>query len=159
MKTPTYLSPKEYLESFPEEKKKVLVETRKTILRNIPKGFVEVVNYNMLGYVVPHKLYPAGYHCNSELPLPFINLAMQKKYLALYHMALYADIKLLSWFTTEYPKHTDAQLEMGKSCIRFKKLDQIPLSLIAELVKKITVQEWIKIYEQAIKKEPRPKQK
>ena len=106
----------------------------------------------MLGYVIPHKLYPAGYHCNPELPLPFISLASQKNFIALYHMGMYADKKLLDWFTSEYPKHSKAKLDMGKSCIRFKKIDQIPFKLIEELVKKMTVKDWITIYEKEVKR-------
>ena len=106
----------------------------------------------MIGYYVPHSLYPNGYHVNPELPLPFINIASQKNFVALYHMGLYNDEKLLNWFKTEYPKYVKTKLDMGKSCIRFKKIETIPYQLIGELVSKITPKMWIERYEQAIKK-------
>ena len=102
--------------------------------------------------VVPHSIYPNGYHCNPKLALPFINLASQKKFIALYHMGIYANPELLKWFTDEFPKHSSQKLDMGKSCIRFKKADQIPFDLIAELVQKMSVAEWIAIYESQMKK-------
>ena len=146
------ISPDQYVNSLPDDRKEAITQIRKIILKNVPKGFQEEMSYGMLGYVVPHKLYPAGYHCNPELPLPFISLASQKNFIALYHMGMYADKKLLQWFTTEYPKHTKAKLDMGKSCIRFKKVDQIPYKLIEELVKKMTVKDWITIYEKEVKR-------
>jgi hypothetical protein len=105
------------------------------------------MSYGMIGYVVPKSIYPSGYHCDTKLPLPFINLASQKNFIALYHMGIYADEKFLNWFVNEFPKHTKAKLDMGKSCIRFKKPEQIPFELIAELVSKISVQNWIDLYE------------
>lgn len=146
------ISPDQYVNSLPEDRKEAITQLRKIILKNIPKGFHEAISYGMLGYVIPHKLYPAGYHCNPELPLPFISLASQKNFIALYHMGMYADKKLLDWFTSEYPKHSKAKLDMGKSCIRFKKIDQIPFKLIEELVKKMTVKDWITIYEKEVKR-------
>jgi|JI9StandDraft_1071089.scaffolds.fasta_scaffold21158_5 uncharacterized protein YdhG (YjbR/CyaY superfamily) len=146
------ISPDQYVNSLPEDRKEAITQLRKIILKNIPKGFQEAISYGMLGYVIPHTLYPAGYHCNPELPLPFISLASQKNFIALYHMGMYADKKLLDWFTSEYPKHSKAKLDMGKSCIRFKKIDQIPFKLIEELVKKMTVKDWITIYEKEVKR-------
>lgn len=146
------ISPDQYVNSLPEDRKEAITQLRKIILKNIPKGFQEAISYGMLGYVIPHKLYPAGYHCNPELPLPFISLASQKNFIALYHMGMYADKKLLDWFTSEYPKHSKAKLDMGKSCFRFKKIDQIPFKLIEELVKKMTVKDWITIYEKEVKR-------
>jgi hypothetical protein len=105
--------------------------------------------------VVPHSLYPAGYHCNPEQPLPFISIASQKNFIALYHMGIYADKKLLEWFTKEYPKHSQTKLDMGKSCIRFKKPEQIPFQLIGELVSKMTPKDWIATYEKAFTKKQR----
>ena len=105
----------------------------------------------MIGYVVPHKLYPDGYHCNPKLPLPFIAIASQKNFIALYHMGIYINPLLLEWFTTEYSKQFSYKLDMGKSCIRFKKMDQIPFDLLSELIQKISVQEWIDCYESKIK--------
>ena len=106
----------------------------------------------MIGYVVPHSIYPNGYHCEPKLPLPFMAIDSQKNFIALYHMGIYAKPELLNWFVTEYPKHSQQKLDMGKSCIRFKKMNQIPFDLIAELVQKMSVQEWITCYESAFKK-------
>ncbi|MCG3165178.1 MAG: hypothetical protein POELPBGB_00940 [Bacteroidia bacterium] len=144
-------TPEEYLESLPDDRKKAMTELRKVILANLPKGFKEGMGYGMLGYVVPHSIYPAGYHCDPKQPLPFINIASQKNFIAVYHMGVYSDPKLLKWFTEEYVKHSKTKLDMGKSCIRFKKPEQIPFKLIGELASKITVQEWIDIYESHFK--------
>jgi len=141
-----------YLEEIPEERKEAFKKLRETILENIPKGFVEQISYGMIGYVVPHSSYPNGYHCNPKLPLPFINIASQKNFIALYHMGIYANPELLNWFTKEYPKHSVQKLDMGKSCIRFKKMDQIPFDLIGELVQKMSIDEWITSYESSFKK-------
>ncbi|HMR85588.1 MAG TPA: DUF1801 domain-containing protein [Niabella sp.] len=140
-------SVEDYLNEIPATIKPYFEKLRSTILKNLPKGYEEVMNYGMIGYVVPHSIYPAGYHCKPELPLPFINLASQKNAISLYHMGIYADPELLAWFTAEYPKHSKARLDMGKSCIRFKKAEDIPFELIGELVKKIPVKKWITIYE------------
>lgn len=145
-------SPQEYLNLLPEERKFAFLKLRESILSNIPKGFTEEMNYGMLGYVVPHSIYPKGYHCNAKLPLPFINIASQKKFISFYHMGIYADKKLFDWFVAEYPKHSNAKLDIGKSCIRFKKMDAIPYELIGELVSKISVLDWIKCYEFTFKK-------
>ncbi|WKZ58688.1 MAG: DUF1801 domain-containing protein [Cyclobacteriaceae bacterium] len=117
------------------------------IIKNLPKGFEPAISYGGLGYVVPHKLYPAGYHCKPEEPLPFAGIASQKGSINLYHMGIYANPKLLNWFVSEYPKHSKQRLDMGKSCIRFKKLDDIPYKLVGQLMKKITVKQWIGMYE------------
>lgn len=140
----------EYLSSIAIEFSAPFNKLRETILSAIPQGFVEQVSYGMIGYVVPHEIYPKGYHCNPKLPLPFINLAAQKNYIALYHMGIYADPESLKWFVNEFPKHNSSKLDMGKSCIRFKKKDQIPFELIAQLVKKTTVADWIALYESQI---------
>ena len=145
-------SPEDYIEQLPEERQPVIKKLREIIKNNLPKGFDEQMNYGMLGYVVPHSIYPDGYHCDPKTPLPFINLASQKNFVALYHMGIYAKKELYDWFINEYPKHCKFKLDMGKSCIRFKKMDDIPYELIAELMSKMTVQEWIDIYESAIKK-------
>lgn len=143
----------EYFESLPEDRKDAMTRLRKVILDNIPPGFTEQMSYGMVGYVVPHSTYPAGYHCDQKLPLPFVNIASQKNFIALYHMGIYADPAILDWFTSEYPKHSSAKLDMGKSCIRFKKPDQIPFELIGELMGKISVERWIKAYEAAFRKQ------
>ena len=145
-------TPAEYISELPEERKQPMLKLRETILENLPKGFEEEMSYGMIGYVVPHSLYPAGYHVNPELPLPFINIASQKKFIALYHMGIYSDKDLLNWFVSEYPKHVKTKLDMGKSCIRFKNTNNIPYKLIGELVSKISAEQWIKKYEQAWKK-------
>ncbi|MCF8322362.1 MAG: DUF1801 domain-containing protein [Flavobacterium sp.] len=141
----------DYLNEIQEERKTCFLKLRETILNNIPNGFEEEISYGMIGYVVPHKLYPDGYHCNPKLPLPFIAIASQKNFIALYHMGIYINPLLLEWFTTEYSKQFSYKLDMGKSCIRFKKMDQIPFDLLSELIQKISVQEWIDCYESKIK--------
>lgn len=141
-----------YLKEIPEERKSAFLRLRETILKNIPKGFIEKISYGMIGFIVPHDLYPKGYHSNPKLPLPFISIASQKNFIVLYHMGIYANPELLQWFITEYTKYSTQKLNMGKSCIRFKKLDQIPFDLIAQLVQKMSVEEWINYYESQIKK-------
>lgn len=141
-----------YMEALPEERKEPMNRLRQIILDNLPKGFEETINYKMLGYVVPHSLYPAGYHCDTRLPLPFMNLASQKNFIAVYHMGIYTDPELMEWFTAEYPKHVSTKLDMGKSCIRFKNVKKIPYDLIQELVTKMTVERWIELYEANIKR-------
>lgn len=145
-------SPDHYIEQLSEERKEVVSKLRQVILKNLPKGFEETMNYGLIGYVVPHSEYPDGYHCDPKLPLPFLNIASQKNFVAVYHMGVYSDKKLLDWFVTEYPKHSKTKLDMGKSCIRFKKMDQIPYALIGELVSKISMEEWIAIYEENVKR-------
>ena len=140
-----------YLDSLPEDRKKAMQELRKVIKKNLPKGFSEEMSYGMIGYVVPHSLYPAGYHCNPSLPLPFLNIASQKNFIAVYHMGVYADKNLLEWFTTQYPMHSQTKPDMGKSCIRFKKPDQIPYKFIGELCTKLSPRQWIDIYESVFK--------
>lgn len=141
-----------YLEEISAEKKDSFAKLRENILENIPNGFVEQMSYGMIGYVVPHSIYPSGYHCDPKLPLPFINIASQKNFIALYHRGIYANPELLKWLIKEFLKHSTQKLDMGKSCIRFKKMDQIPFELIAELVQKMSVQEWITCYESVVKK-------
>lgn len=142
-------NPEEYISQIPEERREAMRKLRETLLQNLPEGFTEVMSYGMIGYVVPHALYTEGYHCDPSLPLPFINIASQKNFIALYHMGLYGSEKLLEWFTAEYPKHAKTRLDMGKSCIRFKKTDDIPYQLIAELAAKMTPEQWIEEYRKA----------
>jgi uncharacterized protein YdhG (YjbR/CyaY superfamily) len=137
----------EYIEELPPDRKEAIKTLRKVILENLPEGFKEEMSYGMIGYVVPHSIYPKGYHCTPKLPLPFLNIASQKNYIAVYGMGVYADKQLLKWFTDNYAKHTSSKIDMGKGCIRFKKPDQIPFKLIGELASKVTVEEWIKLYE------------
>ena len=142
----------EYLSKLPEERKQAVTKLRDTIKKNLPIGFEEGISYNMIGFYVPHSVYPNGYHCNPKLPVPFINIASQKNFVALYHSGIYADNQLLDWFVMEYPKHVKTKLDMGKSCIRFKKMDQIPYLLIGELAKKMSAKDWIKVYEKNLKR-------
>ena len=142
-------SPEDYIDQIPEDRKATIKKLREIINKNLPKGFQETMSYGMIGYVVPHTIYPKGYHCTPELPLPFMNIASQKNFIAVYHMGVYAKKELLEWLVAEYPKHCKRKLDMGKSCMRFKKLDDIPYALIGELASKMTVKEWINTYEQA----------
>ncbi len=139
----------EYLHALPTDRQEALEKIITAIQQNLPEGFQEQMIYGMLGYVVPHALYPKGYHCDSKLPLPFLSVASQKNFIALYHMGMYAQKDLYDWFVSEYPKHSKTKLDMGKSCIRFKKVSDIPYELIAELAQKMTVQQWIDCYESA----------
>ncbi len=145
-------SPDEYISLLPEDRKAAMQKLREVILQNIPEGFEETMSYGMIGYVVPHRIYPAGYHCDPKLPLPFMNIASQKNYVAVYHSGIYADAKLLDWFTSEYAKVSTTKPDMGKSCIRFKKVDKIPFELIGKLASKMTTANWIKLYEHNIKR-------
>jgi uncharacterized protein YdhG (YjbR/CyaY superfamily) len=140
-------TPQEYVDSLPEERKLAIQKLRNSIKLNLPEGFQEEMSYGMLGYVVPHSIYPKGYHCKPNLPLPFMNIASQKNFIALYHMGIYANPELLNWFVAEYSKLVKSKIDIGKSCIRFKKMEDIPYELIGELAAKMTVSEWISIYE------------
>jgi uncharacterized protein YdhG (YjbR/CyaY superfamily) len=144
-------TPAQYIKELPADREEAVSELRNVVLKNIPQGFKEVMSYGMLGYVVPHEIYPAGYHCNPKLPLPFVSIASQKNFIALYHMGLYANPTLLKWFVEGYPKHSLSKLDMGKGCVRFKKPKHIPYSLIGELMKKVTVKDWIECYEKNLK--------
>ena len=145
-------SPEDYISQLPEDRNVPISKLRKVILGNLPKGFEESMGYGMIGYVVPHTIYPDGYHCDPKLPLPFMSIASQKHFVAVYHMGVYAKKELLDWFTSEYPKYSNRKLDMGKSCMRFKKMDEIPYELIGELAAKMSAEEWIDIYEANIKK-------
>lgn len=144
-------TPEEYIGQLPVERKEPMTKLRNAILENIPKGFEETIGYGMIGYVVPHSIYPSGYHCTPQLPLPFLSIASQKNFIAVYNMGIYVKKDIYDWFVKEYPKHCKCKLDMGKSCIRFKNMDDIPYNLIGELASKITVDEWINHYESAIK--------
>jgi uncharacterized protein YdhG (YjbR/CyaY superfamily) len=142
-------TPQEYLNELPAERKMVMEKIRNKILENLPEGFQEVMGYGMLGYVVPHSIYPDGYHCNPKMPLPYINVASQKNFVVLHSMGLYGNKKLLEWFVAEYAKHCKTKLDMGKGCVRFKKMDDIPYELIGELAGRVSVADWIIAYENA----------
>jgi hypothetical protein len=137
---------------LPEDRVVPMNKLRDRIKKHLPKGFADVMPSGMIGYVVPHSLDPAGYHCTPSDPLPFLALASQKNSINFYHMGLYSDEKLLSWYTSEYAKLWIGKLDMGKSCIRWKKFDQIPYDLIGELVEKITPKQWVELYEKTLKK-------
>ncbi|MCR9063396.1 MAG: DUF1801 domain-containing protein [Cytophagales bacterium] len=145
-------SPDEYISLVPEDRKSAMTKIRNAILENLPEGFQECMNYGMIGYVVPHSIFPTGYHCDPKLPLPFMNIASQKNFIAVYHMGMYAKPELLKWFTEEYPKHCKRKLDMGKSCIRFKKPEEIPFELIGELASKMSVEDWINLYQEKLVK-------
>jgi uncharacterized protein YdhG (YjbR/CyaY superfamily) len=147
----------QYIEEIPEERKQAVTELRKVIKKNIPKGFQECMSYGMVGYVVPHSKYPAGYHCDPKLPLPFMAFASQKNFIAVYHMGIYAEPRLLKWFTEAHAKASPKKLDIGKSCMRYKKAEDIPYQLIGELVSKITPDEWIEMYERNYKNQRKSK--
>jgi len=136
-----------YFAELPEDRKAVMTELRAAIKKNLPKGFQEIMGYGAPGWVVPHKLYPPGYHCDPKTPLPFLGIASQKNHIAVYHMGIYSSGPLLDWFKAEWPKHSSKKLDMGKSCIRFRKPEDVPVTLIGELASKMTPAEWIEIYE------------
>ncbi|HLO92465.1 MAG TPA: DUF1801 domain-containing protein [Lentimicrobium sp.] len=142
----------EILANVPADRLEPFNKLHEVIVENLPEGFEAGISYGGLGYVVPHRIYPAGYHCKPSEPLPFAGIASQKNTINFYHMGIYSDPALLEWFVTEYPKHSNQKLDMGKSCIRFKKFDQIPYKLIGELMTKISVEKWINIYETQMKK-------
>lgn len=145
-------SVEDYLSQVPADRQKAMTELNKVIKKNLPKGFEPHFSYGMMGYVVPHKLYPSGYHCDPKQPLPFLGFASQKNFIAVYHMGIYADPALMKWFVSEFPKHSTKKLDMGKSCIRFKKTEDIPFKLIGELASKMTPKDWINLYEKAFRK-------
>lgn len=137
----------DYLSNLPDERRDVMRGLVDAIRKNLPKGFQEVIAYGMPGWVVPHSLYPGGYHCDPKTPLPFLSVASQKSHIAVYHMGLYSSTELLDWFRAEWPGHSSKKLDMGKSCIRFKKPDDVPVELIGLLAAKMTPQQWIAIYD------------
>lgn len=136
----------EYISQIPDLQREAIVHLRETVLTNIPEGFSEQMSYGMIGYVVPFSIYPSGYHCNTKLPLPFLNIAAQKNFIAIYHMGIYAKPELMEWFISEFPKHSKLKPDMGKSCLRFKNPETIPYPLIGQLMQKMSVQDWINTY-------------
>ncbi len=143
-------TPAAYIASLPIERRAIIEQMRAAIVKNLPKGFEECISYGMIGYVVPHSLFPAGYHCNPKLPLPFMCLASQKSHIALYHMGIYLEPALLKWVSSELHKTTTKKVDMGKSCTRWKKAEDVPVALIGKLAKKMTPKQWITIYEKAL---------
>ena len=145
-------TPDKYVEELPDDRKEVIQRLRTILKENLPVGYEEEISYGMIGYVVPYSIYPAGYAVKPKVPLPLINLASQKNHVALYHMAVYAVPGIAEWFQTEYPKHCKTKLDMGKGCIRLKKMDDIPYDLIGELARKVDVQTWIDTYEKVVRR-------
>lgn len=145
-------TPEAYIAEMPEDRQKAFSKLRSVIKKSLPKGFKEAMTYGMIGYCVPHSKYPAGYHCDPKQPLPFISIASQKNFIAVYHMGVYADPKLLKWFAEAHAKASPKKLDMGKSCMRYKKPEDIPFDLIGQLASKINPDEWIAFYEKAIKR-------
>ena len=137
---------KTYISQLEPDRAIIITKLINIFSKNLPKGFKKQINYNMPSFVVPHSIYPDGYHCDSNLPLPFISLASQKHFIAIYHMGIYSDNKLLKWFQDEYKKEMTTKLDMGKCCIRFKNMKTIPFNLIEQLATKINVDEWINMY-------------
>lgn len=142
----------EILANVPEERKEAFNKLHKVIIDNLPEDFEAAISYGGLGYVIPHSVYPAGYHCKPIEPLPFAGIASQKNSINFYHMGIYSNPGLYDWFVNEYPKHSKQKLDIGKSCVRFKKLEEIPFQLIGELMTKMSAQDWISIYEKNLKK-------
>ena len=137
---------KDYTNSLASDRKTTITQLINVIEQNIPKGFEKVMNYGMPSFVIPHSIYPNGYHCDATLPLPFIGVSNRKSSISLYHMGLYADPELLNWFKSEYPKHSNTKLDMGKSCIRFKKFNEIPIQEVGGAFTKIEIKKdgkWI----------------
>ncbi len=145
-------TPDQYVAQLPDDRKVAINALRQTIMENLPPGFEEAVGYGAIGYVVPHSRYPSGYHCDPKQPLPFMGMASQKNYVSVYHIGIYADPALMDWFTAEYAKRVKGRLDMGKSCVRFKKPHEIPVGLIGELASKMTVEDWIALYEKELKR-------
>ncbi len=145
-------TPDQYIAELPEDRKEVMQKLRETVLKNLPKGFEETMQYGMISYVVPHSIYPDGYHCKPADALPFMSIASQKNHISFYHMGMYSDPDLLKWFTKEYPNHSTGKLDMGKSCVRFKNAKNVPFELFGELTTKMSVNDWIAKYESEIKR-------
>ena len=145
-------TPDEILQTLSPERQAPTKALRDTINAHLPPGFEESVGSGMIGWNVPLSTFPAGYHCTPGKPLPFVAIASQKNFIAIYHMGIYAKPELLQWFTDEWPKHVKGKLDMGKSCIRFKKVDAIPLDLIGQLMEKMTPDEWVEVYESNLRR-------
>jgi hypothetical protein len=148
----TASSPAEYIAEMPEERQAAFKKLRAVVKKNLPKGFTEEMTYGMIGFVIPHKKYPAGYHCDPKQPLPFMSIASQKNFIAVYHMGVYSMPDMYKWFVDKHAKVSTKKLDMGKSCIRYKKPEDIPFELIGELASKITAEKWIEWYEKMIKR-------
>lgn len=141
----------EYLAGIPRERLPYFERLRESIKRGLPEGFVEQISSGMIGYVVPHSIYPAGYHCNPKDPLPYMNIASKKTGFSLYHLAIYGNKELYDWFMEGYSKIAKHKIDSGAGCVRFKYLEEIPFDLISELAAKMSVREWIEFYESTYK--------
>jgi len=139
-----------YLAELPAERRQAIGEIRKTILKHLPAGYAEGMQYGMIGYFVPHSVYPAGYHCDPKQPLPYAALASQMNYISIYLMCIYGDPEHQKWFREAWAK-TGKKLNMGKSCVRIRKLDELPLDVIGQAIKRVPVKRFIEFYESAIK--------
>lgn len=144
-------TPEEYVAALPEDRVAIIEAIRNVMIQHLPMGFVETMSYGMLGYVVPHSIYPQGYHCDRKQALPFISVASQKNHISIYHMGLIDEGELLAWFKAQWPQYSTKKLDIGKSCIRFKKAEDVPLALIADLAAQMTPQDWIEKYEKIIR--------
>lgn len=140
---------KDYLAELPEDRRAAIQAVRDVILKNLDTDFEEGITYGMIGYYVPHSLYPPGYHCDPRQPLPFANLASQKNHMALYLMCVYGDQDQRKRFEADWKK-AGKKLDMGKSCVRFKKLDDLALGVIGETIRRVTARKFIEICEQAL---------
>lgn len=137
----------EYLAELPEDRRQAISTVRDEILKNLPQGYEEQMIYGMIGYVVPFSLWPAGYHCDPKLPLTYAALASQKQHMAVYLMNIYMTNDSESWFISEYKK-TGKRMDIGKSCVRFKKLEHLPVELIGQAIARTSVQDYLDIYQQ-----------
>ncbi len=142
----------EYIETLPEERKEIIEKLRKVIKENLPAGFEESISYGSIGYVVPLEIYPQGYHVETNTPLPFIGLSNWKNHISFSHWGIYINKELLEWFKDEYAKQAKYKLSMGKACVNLKRMNDIPYNLIGQLCRKISVFEFIEMYEKAFVK-------
>ncbi len=131
-----------YLAELPDERRKDLEVVRQVILKNLDKDYEEGIQYGMIGYYVPHRLYPAGYHCDPKQPLPFACLASQKNYMSLYLMCVYGESNLTRWFQQAWAE-TGKKLDMGKACVRFKNSEDLALDVIAEAIRRVPAQKYV----------------
>ncbi|MHC4953076.1 MAG: DUF1801 domain-containing protein [Planctomycetota bacterium] len=126
---------KQYLDSLPDDRRKAIQKVRAAVNKGLPKGYKEGIQYGIIGWFVPHSIFPSGYHCDPKQPVPFAGLASQKNYMSLYLMCVYGDKQHETWFVKEWKK-TGKKLDMGKSCVRFKSVDDVPLDVVKATKKK-----------------------
>lgn len=143
---------KEYISQVQEDRMDAFLKLRNLILEALPPGFEEGIQYGMISYFVPLSRYPDGYHCSPNTALPFLSIASQKNFIGFYHFGLYVNPSLYEWFREEYPKHAKYKLDMGKSCVRFKRMDDIPYDLLRATLEKMDVDTWIELYEAQLKR-------